>query len=553
MTRTKQGGESGNVEAASEKNTVNDRLVLARSRTENCCSAPYSPLTKKQLSSPLYLAIAMGAIAAPLLLHLACYWQIDPQYCYGWIVPFLGVYLAWRCRPSRPAPKPEPRGTTACVVAAMVCLSLVWLIREATPDWSVVSWILAILTVCIVILLVTKAAGLCTARHFLFPICFVLTAVPWPHQLEVAIVQNLMRFVAVVAAECANWAGIPALARGNLIQLTHDYVGIDEACSGIRSLQAILMASLFLGEFLQYPVLRRGLFVLLGVATAIFCNVARTVALVLVASSCGSDALRAWHDQAGIAVLVTAFAFLGLLASWIPAGNLSALPETSKSEPSARGRCSLPLAPAVIICIWVTATFAVTNYWYRSSGPGSLRLEIHWPENQNAFRYLAMPDEAQHVLLCTEGRIATWHDSGGDGWTLFALRWASGRTATQSARLHRPENCFTASGAVLKRELEPTSVMINAIPITFRSYLFERNGVPIIVFYTIWEEANPDRLSGRLLQDYSGLSRLQRVLAHERNFGQQSLEFVLTGGTDFTEAQSRFKHTLPILLSWKRA
>jgi hypothetical protein len=78
------------------------------------------------------------------------------------------------------------------------------------------------------------------ARHFLFPICFILTAVPWPHQFEVAIVQNLTKYVGATAAECANWMGIAALPKGNLIQLTNGYVGIAEACSGIRSLQAIL-------------------------------------------------------------------------------------------------------------------------------------------------------------------------------------------------------------------------------------------------------------------------------------------------------------------------
>jgi exosortase len=509
-------------------------------------------MVKKQFFGPPYLAIAMAAIAAPLLWHLGCYWQIDPQYCYGWAVPLLSICLAWSRWPSRPAPEPAPRGTTACLIAAMVCLSLVWLIREATPDWSVISWILAILTVWIAILLVTKAAGLCTARHFLFPISFVLTGVPWPHRLEVAIVQNLMRFVAVVAAECANWAGIPALAKGNLIQLTHDFVGIDEACSGIRSLQAILMASLFLGEFLQYPILRRGLFVLLGVATAIFCNVARTVALVLVASWCGADALKTWHDPTGLAVLVVAFAFLGLIASWMPAGNIPRLDDGLTRRGSVAGHRSLSGFEATAICVWVAATFAGTEYWYRRDEPAPLCLEIQWPEGQSRFRYFPVPDEAQHILLASEGRCAAWLDGDGCSWTLLAFRWAPGRTASQSARLHRPENCFTASGALLREELETTSVTVNSIPIAFRSYLFERNGTPLTVFYTIWEEANPDRNSGRVLQDYSGLSRLQRVLTHERNLGQQSLEFVLTGGTDFNETKLKFERALPFLLSWKR-
>jgi exosortase len=517
------------------------------------CSQRDLEIPRSRWSATALLAIAVGSIVAPLLWHLSCFWQIDPQYSYGWVVPLLSIYFAWRRWKSRPAMEAPPRGTTICLVAALFFLSVVWLIREATPDWSVVSWILAILTAAGLALLVTNAGGLSMPRHFLFPICFILTAVPWPHRLEAAIVQNLMKYVATAAAECANWMGIAALPKGNLIQLTNGYVGITEACSGIRSLQAILMASLVIGELLQYSAFKRGLFIFLGLATGTICNLARTVVLVVVASRWGVDALSAWHEPTGFAVLVMAFALLGLMASWMPGKTLLELRESSQGRLSASARWSLPWSLAAAICIWVTATFIFAHYWYRSGEPGSVRLEIRWPENENAFRYLPIQEEAQHVLLCTEGRMATWVDNDGGGWTLFALRWAPGWTATQSARLHRPENCFTASGAVLKRELETTTVMIDTVPLTFRSYLFERNGVPIVVFYTIWEEANPDRLSGSVLQDYSGLSRLQRVLTHERNLGQQSLEFVLTDRTGFRETQSRFKHALPLLLSWKRA
>jgi exosortase len=499
------------------------------------------------------LAIAAGSVAAPLLWHLSCFWQIDPQYSYGWIVPLLCIYLAWRRWKSQPAAEPPPAGTTICLFAALFFLSVVWVILEATPDWSVVSLVLAILTAGSLALLVTSAGGLSIARHFLFPICFILAAVPWPHRLEVAIVQNLMKYVTAAAAECANWMGIAALPKGNLVQLTNGYVGIAEACSGIRSLQAILMVSLVIGELLRYPALKRGMLIFIGLAIAIICNVGRMVVLVVIASLWGVDALSAWHEPTDLAVLVTAFALLGLMASWMPGKTHPELRERSKDRLSASDRSSFPWPLTAAICIWVTASFIFAHFWYRSGQPGSLRLEIRWPENENAFRYLPMQDEAQHILLCTESRMATWVDSDGVGWTLFALRWAPGRTATQSARLHRPENCFTASGAVLKRELETTTVMIDAVPITFQSYLFERNGVPLVVFYTIWEEANPDRLSGRVLQDYSRLSRLQRVLTHERNLGQQSLEFVLNGRTGFEETQSRFKHALPQLLSWKGA
>ena len=42
--------------------------------------------------------------------------------------------------------------------------------------------------------------------------------------------------------------GVPALQTGSTIELASDQVGVDEACSGIRSLHAALMVSLLLGE-----------------------------------------------------------------------------------------------------------------------------------------------------------------------------------------------------------------------------------------------------------------------------------------------------------------
>src|SRR6516225_3107315 len=75
------------------------------------------------------LVIAAGSIAAPLLWHLSCFWQIDPQYSYGWIVPLLSIYLAWRRWKSRPAVEPAPKGAIICLAVALFFLSFAWLIR----------------------------------------------------------------------------------------------------------------------------------------------------------------------------------------------------------------------------------------------------------------------------------------------------------------------------------------------------------------------------------------------------------------------------------------
>ena len=103
--------------------------------------------------------------------------------------------------------------------------------------------------------------------------------------------------------------------------------------------------------------------------------------------------------------------------------------------------------------------------------------------------------------------------------------------------MHRPENCFQGSGAVLHEELSPTIVEIGGIPHAFRTYLFDRNGTTLHVVLLVWENGNRDVVPSALSQDWSGISRLQRVWFGQRNLGQQILEIVLSGATSDEEAR----------------
>ena len=81
-----------------------------------------------------------------------------------------------------------------------------------------------------------------------------------------------MRIVAHVAAETAMLLGIPAQVEGNLIRVSTGLVGVNEACSGIRSLQTSLMIGLLFGELKRLSVLRRVALVAGAVAIALFAN-----------------------------------------------------------------------------------------------------------------------------------------------------------------------------------------------------------------------------------------------------------------------------------------
>src|SRR5207245_4018265 len=97
--------------------------------------------------------------------------------------------------------------------------------------------------------------------------------------------QGLMRVVARVAAETAMLLGTPAQVEGNLIRVSNGLVGVNEACSGIRSLQTSLMIGLLFGELKRLSVLRRVAIVVCAVAIALLTNFLRAVFLVAIAAT----------------------------------------------------------------------------------------------------------------------------------------------------------------------------------------------------------------------------------------------------------------------------
>jgi exosortase/archaeosortase family protein len=144
-------------------------------------------------------------------------------------------------------------------------------------------------------------------RELAFPVCFFLVAVPWPTGLETFITQSLMRLNTATTIEMLGLFGIPAVQHANVIEVATGVVGINEACSGIRSLQATLMLSLFFGEVYALSTVRRVFCVLAGFGLAFLFNVGRTLLLTWVASAKGVGAVASWHDPAGVTILVACF------------------------------------------------------------------------------------------------------------------------------------------------------------------------------------------------------------------------------------------------------
>src|SRR5213076_1963283 len=220
----------------------------------------------------------------------------------------------------------------ATSIVALLLLLPARLFEIANPEWRLLAWVHAAAVVVLTLLLIWWAgpAGAGWLRHFAFPLVFIFVAVPWPTALETPVIQGLMRVVARVAAETAMLLGTPAQVEGNLIRVTNGLVGVNEACSGIRSLQTSLMIGLLLGEVKRFSVLRRAALVLCAVVIALLANFLRAVFLVRIAATENLSEVSRWHDIAGYSII--AFLFVATLGVAYLLGRSQARDRTSESR-----------------------------------------------------------------------------------------------------------------------------------------------------------------------------------------------------------------------------
>jgi exosortase len=491
--------------------------------------------------------IVPGLLWLWLFAHLRVEWTLNGQYNYGWAVPFLGALLFYFRWQRQPAPDVTAGQATGATIAAWLILLLLLPVRaigEANPDWRFLSWVLALSVAAFSLLTLFQIGGPRWLRHFAFPICFFLVAVPWPVQSENMVVQAMMRAVAYVAVEIAGWFGVGAYQLGNVIQLRNGFVGVDEACSGVKTLQAGIMVALVLGELLQLRTSRRAALFLVGCGWIFVCNVFRATTLMFLAANGGAAALNRWHDWIGMVALVSGMAgMLGLAWCW------RSEPEKELKHHEERTPRNIRAVPWIALA-WLVLIFVGTEIWYRAH-ERQLReqpaWEVRWPTGNDTVTVLPIPESTRVILRYDEAKSAAWEEPPGIRWWSFFAHWRPERAALQLVRSHSPEICLPATGRTFRTPRPDLNLRFGNVPIVFRSYEFEQSGKPLFVFVCIQEDKH---VASRFpeVAEWNLRGRLRATWQGKRNLGQRLLEIAVLGFDEFGQATAALEKTTAEML-----
>jgi exosortase len=544
--------------------------VASSSVISSAAPVEQSRPVSRSWGSIVWLVLALSALWLICFRHLSAEWSYNEQYSYGWFVPIFALYLFWLRWEDRPEAEIRRQSTggetgdrhssfvirhSIAVLITVVALFLLFpirLIEVANPDWRPISWLHTIIAVALTLLVLWRLGGKPWLRHFAFPVMFVLIAVPWISAIEQPIIQGLMPTLASIATEALSLFGIPAEVQGNLVRINGGVVGVNEACSGVRSLQTSIMIGLLFGELKRLGIGKRLVLIAGAIGLAFIANCGRAFFLVWVAATHGLSEVERWHDIAGYTIVgLVFFGCLGLTA--LLARNRK--PGTEESLPPHRSALTNHLSRPLLFAVlaWLLLVEVAVECWYRAHEtnlPRTAQWSVRWPKSEPDFRELKIDERTRGILHYDKGQGATWRTERRNSDVasaataqpislLYFFRWEPGHNSALLANAHRPDVCLPATGWQQTKDLGVREYRVSPdLNVPFRHFVFEHNynGRTQFAhaFYCVWEDrVRPNDHALEKSGMAGGAStwnrdeRMGAVIEGRRHLGQQVLEYLL--------------------------
>ena len=228
----------------------------------------------------------LGILVSMLILALVAYgpsfasmveiWLRSDTYLHGFLIAPISLFLIWRRRALLEA---VPKKVFWPGVPAILGLSLVWWLSR-TLGIQVGEQLIAVLILPAIVLTV---AGVGVTRAIMFPLAYLIFAVPFGEFL----IPTLIEFTATFTVNALNVIGVPVLRENQFFSTPNGNFEVARACSGIR----YLLATIALGTiyaYVSYSSLRKRLiFTAFSVVLPLIANGLRAFLIVLVAEKSG--------------------------------------------------------------------------------------------------------------------------------------------------------------------------------------------------------------------------------------------------------------------------
>lgn len=213
---------------------------------------------------PLALTAALFAIlfAKPFTLLVRDWWT-SPEAGHGLLLAPVAIWLAWR---SGIAPDAKPNralGATVLVVAILIRCAAGLAAELFTMRGSMVLALVG---------LTAYQFGAKQVIRWWLPFALICLSIPLPELITQALALPLQFKASQMGAALLEMRNVPVRLAGNVIQLPGRELFVTEACSGLRSLTALISMAVLMGALLLRTPLGRIALLLLAIPVAVVIN-----------------------------------------------------------------------------------------------------------------------------------------------------------------------------------------------------------------------------------------------------------------------------------------
>ena len=211
------------------------------------------------------LVTALGFVllfAKPASLLVKDWWTL-PEAGHGLLLAPVALWMAWRTGIRNDASPNRWLGLALIVLAVLVRCTADLAAEPFTMQGSMIIALAGI---------VVYYFGVRQAVHWWLPFLLLGLSVPLPELLTQAISLPLQFRASQMGAALLKMRSVPVLLTGNVIRLPGQELFVTEACSGLRSLTALLSMAVLVSAMVLRSPISRVLLVLVAVPIAIIVN-----------------------------------------------------------------------------------------------------------------------------------------------------------------------------------------------------------------------------------------------------------------------------------------
>ena len=255
-------------------------------------------------ATPLvWLALGLTAMMVGVVFHeglkeMVRVWETKEEYSYGYLIPFIALFLIWQKKDSLERIPFE--GSWAGVILLLAGLAL-FVLGNLSALYLIVQYAFLFVLFGIVLSLL----GWVGFKVIWVPLVVLLFMIPLPQFFLAEISQSLQLISSAIGVAFIRLFGISVFLEGNVIDLGSFQLQVVEACSGLRYLFPLMTLGFIAAYFFKGALWKRAVIFLSTIPITVLMNSFRIGAIGVMVEYWGPSMAEGFlHDFEGWAVFM---------------------------------------------------------------------------------------------------------------------------------------------------------------------------------------------------------------------------------------------------------